>query len=88
METGNLNIMDAQTILNAVFGAASTVIGWFLREMWTATKELKNDITKLSNDLPKEYVSKSDFREDIHDIKNMIQKIFDKLDSKVDRDYR
>ena len=80
--------MDTQTILNAGFGVASTILGWFLREMWTATKELKNDITKLSTDLPKEYVSKSDFREDLHDIKAMIQKIFDKLDSKVDRDYR
>ena len=81
-------MMDTQTILNGVFGVASTVLGWFLNEMWSATKELKNDLTKLSNDLPKEYVSKTDFREDIHDIKAMIQKIFDKLDGKVDRDYR
>ena len=80
--------MDTQTILNGAFGIASMVLGWFLREMWSATKELKNDLTKLSNDLPKEYVSKVDFRDDLHDIKNMIQKIFDKLDSKVDRDYR
>lgn len=80
--------MDTQTILNGVFGVASGVLGWFLNEMWSATKELKNDLTKLSNDLPKEYVSKTDFREDIHDIKAMIQKIFDKLDAKQDRDYR
>ena len=80
--------MDTQTILNGAFTMASGVLGWFLREMWAATKELKNDLTKLSNDLPKEYVSKVDFRDDLHDIKNMIQKIFDKLDSKVDRDYR
>ena len=80
--------MDTQTILNGIFAMASGVLGWFLNEMWTATKELKNDLTKLSNDLPKEYVSKADFRDDLHDIKNMIQKIFDKLDSKVDRDYR
>jgi hypothetical protein len=80
--------MDTQTILNGAFGIASTILGWFLREMWSATKELKNDLTKLSNDLPKEYVSKADFRDDLHDIKNMIQKIFDKLDSKADRDYR
>jgi hypothetical protein len=80
--------MEKQDILNLSFGLASTVLGWFLREMWSATKELKNDLAKLSNDLPKEYVSKTDFRDDLHDIKNMIQKIFDKLDSKADRDYR
>lgn len=80
--------MDYQFLLNIVFGVASTVFGWFLREMWSAIKELKNDLAKLSNELPKEYVSKTDFRDDLHDIKAMIQKIFDKLDGKVDRDYR
>lgn len=80
--------MDTQTILNGVFGVASGVLGWFLNEMWSATKELKNDLAKLSNDIPKEYVSKADFRDDLHELKAMIQKIFDKLDSKADRDYR
>ena len=80
--------MDTQTVLNAFFGVASTLLGWFFRELWSAIKELKDDLAKLNNDLPKEYVSKADFRDDLHEIKSMIQKIFDKLDSKADRDYR
>ena len=83
-----VRLMDSQTLLNGAFGVASMILGWFAREMWSATKELKSDLAKLREDLPKQYVSKDDFREDIHDIKNMIQKIFDKLDSKQDRDYR
>ena len=80
--------MDTQTILNGVFAMASGVLGWFLNEMWSAIKELKNDLAKLSNELPKEYVSKADFKDDMHELKSMIQKIFDKLDAKMDRDYR
>lgn len=80
--------MDTQTIFNAALGIVTAVLGWFFREMWAAIRELKNDVIKISHDMSKEYVSKEDFRDDLHDIKAMIQKIFDKLDSKVDRDYR
>ena len=64
------------------------VFGWFARELWSATKELQSDLAKLRADMPTLYVTKDDFKDDIHEIKNMIQKIFDKLDSKQDRDYR
>jgi hypothetical protein len=35
--------------------------------------------------LPHTYVSKDDYRHDIDEIKAMLGKIFDKLESKVDR---
>lgn len=69
-------------------GLLSMILGWFGRELWGATKELKADLTKLREDLPREYVSRSDFRDDINEIKTMLQRVFDKLDNKVDRDYR
>jgi len=31
------------------------------------------------------YVNREDYREDIHDIKGMLSKIFDRLEQKVDR---
>jgi len=36
-------------------------------------------------DLPHDYVSKDAYKSDIHDIKGMLGKIFDKLDGKVDK---
>ena len=60
--------------------------------MWAAVKELKSDITKLREDLPHNYVIKDDFRSDISVIRNemkeirdMLGRIFDKLDGKQDR---
>jgi len=77
--------MDLQTLLNIGLGLASSVTGWFARELWSAVKELKNDLAKLREDLPKEYVVKNDYREDIRELKKMVEKIFDKLDNKTDK---
>ena len=74
-----------QTIVNIILGGASTVLGWFLREMWSAVKELKADLAKLREELPKDYVARDDYRDDIREIKMLLQKLFEKLEGKVDR---
>lgn len=70
-----------QQLLNILFGSALAVAGWFARELWTAVQELKSDIAKL----PLLYVAKQDYRDDMKDIKDMLGKIFDKLDGKQDK---
>lgn len=79
-------------MINLVLGSAMAVVGWLAREMWAAVKELKSDITKLREDLPRNYVIKDDFRSDIavirnemKEIRDMLGRIFDKLDGKQDR---
>jgi hypothetical protein len=62
-----------------------TVVGWFARELWGAVKELRADLAKLREDLPKDYVAKDDYREDIREIKAMLAKIFEKLENKADK---
>ena len=76
--------MDQQT-LNLVMGTALTVLGWFARELWSAVKELKNDLSHLREQLPKTYVSRDDYKSDIRDMKDMVQRIFDKLEEKADK---
>jgi hypothetical protein len=77
--------MDSQDLLNFAFAAASGVLGWFAREMWTAVKDLKADLSKLREEMPRSYVMKEDYRRDIYEIKEMLNKIFDRLDNKVDK---
>lgn len=77
--------MDFQNLFNLVAGGVMVVIGWFARELWTAVSELKSDLSNLREELPKMYVTKDDFREDMREIKDMLSKIFDKLDNKVDK---
>lgn len=77
--------MDTQTLINFGLTTSSAVIGWFARELWTAVKELKSDLAKLREELPKDYVTKDDYKEDLRDIKDMLGKIFDRLDTKADK---
>ena len=77
--------MDNQQLINALLGGSFAVLGWFARELWAAVKELKADLGKLREDLPKDYVIRSDYREDIRDIKAMLAKIFEKLEAKADK---
>ena len=77
--------MDYQTLLNIGLTLISSVTGWFARELWSAVKELKTDLAKLREDLPKSYVAKDDYKDDIRELKEMINKIFDKLDNKSDK---
>lgn len=77
--------MNVQEVINIGIALGSAGMGWFAREMWAAVKELKSDLAKLREDLPKEYVQKNDFKEGIHEIKEMLNKLFDKLDGKADK---
>ena len=77
--------MDAQTLMNFVGGVAIAVGGWFAREVWGAVKELRSDLHQLEVDLPKTYVSKFDLDKRMDHIETMFQRIYDKLDGKVDK---
>lgn len=77
--------MDSQHLINLAFGAASGVLGWFARELWSAVKELKSDLSDLREKMPQSYVMKEDYRRDIYEIKEMLGKIFDRLDNKADK---
>jgi hypothetical protein len=61
-------------------------VEWFdARELWTAVKELRSDLARLSVELPKTYVTRDDYRSDLKEIRDLLGRIFDKLDGKVDR---
>ena len=77
--------MDNQSILNLLFSSVGLVLGWFLRELWAAVKELKADLAKLREELPTHYVAKDDYRQDVRELKEMLSKLFDKLDTKSDK---
>jgi uncharacterized UPF0160 family protein len=74
--------MDTQSLLNLLFSSAGLILGWFLRELWAAVKDLKGDLAKLREELPKEYVAKDDYRQDVKELKDMIAKLFDILENR------
>jgi uncharacterized coiled-coil DUF342 family protein len=77
--------VEPQNLIDTILGVGFAVLGWFARELWAAVKELKADLSKLREDLPKSYVARDDYRDDLNEIKSMLGKIFDKLDNKQDK---
>ena len=77
--------MDNQLLINLVLGGVMSVIGWFARVLWYAVDELKKDLSKLREELPKEYLGKDDYRQDVRELKEMISKLFDILEKRRDK---
>jgi len=77
--------MDSQSLINTGLSLSCVVIGWLARELWTSVKLLQSDLTHLSVELPKTYVTRDDYRSDLKEIKGMLEKIFDRLEGKADK---
>jgi len=72
-------------VLDWVYNAILLVGGYLLRTLWEAVQELKSDLAKLREELPKDYVARDDYREDIREIKALLNKLYEKLDGKADK---
>ena len=73
--------MDEQKIFNIAIGLAAFFGGWVLNNITKAIDRLDSDIRAM----PLHYVNRDDYRTDTREIKEMLAKIFDKLDNKVDK---
>jgi hypothetical protein len=78
--------MDVQiSFVNTVAIIVAGLFGWVGRTLWTATNDLKDDLAKLKEDMPKTYVLKDDYRDDIKEIKEMLKEIQQDLKNKEDK---
>ena len=74
-----------QTTINLALSAVLCTIGWFARQLWEAVQKMKEDLHRIEADLPKTYVLKIDLDKRMDHIEDMIQRIYDKLDGKLDK---
>lgn len=77
--------MDTQLIVNLGGAALIGAIGWFCKAIWDAVHKLQEDIHQLEIDLPTNYIRRDEFQDSVKEIKEMLAKIFDKLDEKADK---
>lgn len=78
-------VLDLQTLFNTLLGGLLILMGVIIKTIWDAVQNLKSDLTQIEVALPKTYVAKDEFRLAVQEIKDMLGKIFDKLDGKVDK---
>jgi len=73
--------MDTQVLFNIAVSLAGALGGWILNNIYRSIERLDTDVRAM----PHMYVGREDYRNDMRDIKDMLGKIFDKLDGKVDK---
>jgi cell fate (sporulation/competence/biofilm development) regulator YmcA (YheA/YmcA/DUF963 family) len=73
--------MDNQQIFNIVVSIAGFLAVYVFNNTTRQIQKLEDKI----NELPKEYVAKDDYRNDIAEVKDILKQIFNKLDSKADK---
>jgi hypothetical protein len=73
--------MDSQVLFNIAVAIAGFFGGWILNNIHRSIDRLDTDVRAM----PHMYVSREDYKDDMHDIKEMLAKIFDKLDNKQDK---
>jgi hypothetical protein len=78
-------MMDIQQIFNLGASVIGTAAMWILKVIWDEIKAIKEAQDNLQKDMAKQVVLKDDYRADITDIKNMFNRILDKMDTKADK---
>ena len=60
---------EIQAPPNWLFTGCGAALGWILKVVWDAIKELKADMKQIERDLPEIYVRKDNFKAAMTDIK-------------------
>jgi hypothetical protein len=73
--------MDYQILFNIAVAIAGFFGGWTLNRIYIAIDRLDGDVRSM----PHDYVSRDDYKADIREMRDLLGKIFDKLDNKADK---
>jgi len=77
--------MEFQAMFNFIGGAILVAVGWWCKEIWDSVKKLKDDLKAIEIDLPKNYVSKADIENRFDKIDATLERLFDRINEKVDK---
>lgn len=82
---GYSSMLTVDIIQTIILGVISFLASWVFKLIWEVLKSIQTDMDSLSKELRNEFVRKTDMRDALKDIKDMLSKIFDKLDKKADK---
>jgi cell fate (sporulation/competence/biofilm development) regulator YmcA (YheA/YmcA/DUF963 family) len=73
--------MDSQVLFNIAVAIAGFFGGWILNNIHKSIDKLDTDVRAM----PHTYITREDYRDDMREVKDMLSKIFDRLESKQDK---
>ena len=77
--------MTPQDLFDAAIAFCAVLGGWVLKTIWDSIKDLKHDMKEITREINQDFVRREDFKDSIKEIKDMLGRIFDKLDDKLDK---
>ena len=85
-------MMDTQLALNLLFGGFCTLAVWVLKVIWDGQSkiqeshaDLKEKLHDFQAQMHSDFVRREDFKDFAQEMKDMLGKIYDKLDNKADK---
>lgn len=77
--------LDIHDIATFLLGIVVSVLGWGLRELWSAVKDLRADMHELEVGLRDDYVRYDRMQDAMAPIMKALDEIRDRLDHKADK---
>ena len=77
--------MEDIGVVQILWFIVTLLIGFFVKTIWEKMSFLSKRVDKWATAMPQNYVRRDDYRDDIRDIKDMLGKIFDRLEMKADK---
>ena len=74
--------MEISDIVLAFVSILSAITGGVVKSIMKDIKDLEHNMNHCQTSLPKEFVMKDDYKDDIKEIKTMLGKLFDKVEGK------
>lgn len=84
--------LDHLRNIDGILAGLNLLIGWGLKVIWDSLRELKTTDIRLTEKVSSievliagQYVKRAELAEELRDINESLQRIFDKLDAKADK---
>lgn len=77
--------MEALGAFQLLLAVAVSVAGWFLRSLHEDHKGLSKELNEHQKATMRDFVRRDDYHNDIKDIRQMLDKIFNQLNDKADK---
>lgn len=79
--------MDAnfQTLWSLVLSVVVGAVGWFARELWYGQRDLRKDLADHREKIAQDYITKTDFKDALNQLRDIMLRVDEKLDRKADK---
>jgi hypothetical protein len=73
--------MGSQAVFDWIVGIGGAVVGWALKMIWEAIKDMRLDIKDLDKQMHEDFVRRDDFKDAVREIKDDMRVGFTKVDT-------